>query len=97
MVTQTIYKNFEELRQEITNRDYNNILGLKCRITAKDYNYFLEVLPPFNWINEFPNSSFILSECLSGNLYYKFSRVKENMKLVYYCEIVEYKPSREEY
>jgi hypothetical protein len=81
--TSKILKSFKELKDLINKRDYNNILGLKAKITQEDYYYFLEVLPP---IQSTPNS-FILSEALNDNLYYKFS----NIQGVYYCEVVELK------
>ena len=87
-----MFKTFEALRKYIyTTADFNASLikGKKARITKREYNNFLNVLPPLNWINEYPNSSFYLEECLSHNLYYKFMRVLEGKKLNYYCIIAE--------
>ena len=78
------FKTYEELRTEIRKRNYNNILGLSANITEKEYNYFLNVLPPMEW----RDNSFLLSECLSDDLYYKFiSYPKAN---IYTCEIVKH-------
>jgi hypothetical protein len=90
------FKDYKSLSREIDKRDYENIEGLKAEITEKEFNHFLNVLPPINWINEYPNNSFILSECLTENLYYKFSQVEINKKIKFFCEVVRYKRSREE-
>lgn len=71
----------KELQTEIKKRDYNNILGLFAKITEEDYMYFLEVLPPLRW----DSRGFVLSEALSDNLYYQFSKVGGGHK----CEVVQ--------
>lgn len=76
-----VFKSMKELSAEIKKRDYNLILDLKAEITEEDYMYFLEVLPPMKWVGD----SFLLSEALTDNLYYRF--FKEENK--YYCQVVE--------
>lgn len=65
-----VFNTFRELTKAIEKRNYNNILGLKARITGAEYDHFLNVLPPM----KFTGDSFILSEALSDNLYYKFNK-----------------------
>lgn len=84
----------ESLRKEIDKRDYRNIEGLKCEISFKEFDYFLNVLYPLNWITEKKGNvdqSFLLNECLTENLYYKFSEIKTEKGFKYYCEVVRYK------
>ena len=81
LTTQPIFKSYKELNKEIHKRDYENIKGLKAEISEDEYNFFLNVLPPLKWKDE----SFILSECLTENLYHKFF-IEDNK---YFCEIVE--------
>lgn len=76
-----VFKSMKELQAEIKKRDYNLILDLKAEITEENYYYFLEVLPPL----KMDDHSFILSEALSDNLYYKFFREANK----YYCQVVE--------
>lgn len=84
-----LFKSFKELRDEIQKRDYNNILGLKAKVTQNNYMYFMEVLPPMQQTAD----SFIQSEALTDNLYYKFYRKevasKNGVKIQYYCEVVK--------
>ena len=80
--------NYKQLQAEIHKRDYENIEGLKAEITEQEFNYFLEVLPPLNWLE----NSYLLSECLSENLYLKFSRLNNK----FFCEVVRYDLNEQE-
>jgi len=82
-----IFKDYKSLSRAIHKQDFKSIKGLKAEITEEDFNYFLNVLPPMDWLE----NSFILSECLTENLYYKFSKVDNK----FYCEVVEYEPSED--
>ena len=93
MENKTILKTYESLQEEIHKRDYENIKGLKCVITEEQWNYFLNVLPPLNWINEFKENTFLLSECLTENLYLKFISIEDKK---FFCEIVAYDLTEEE-
>lgn len=76
----TNFKSFRALCDAIEKQHYKQIEGLSARISKKSYYEMLEALPPvylkFGWL---------LSECLTGNLYYHFFEYDNK----YYCVVVD--------
>lgn len=74
------FKSFSALNKEIERRQYKQIEGLSCRCSERAYYEMLEALPPvylkFGWL---------LSECLTGSLYYHFFEYEDK----YYCVVVD--------
>lgn len=74
------FNNFKSFRDFINKCDYDpkKILNKKCKVSEKDYHYFLNVMFPANWINNKwdQESSFVLNECLTENIYYRFYKIK---------------------
>ena len=87
-VEHKMFKTYEELRAEVRKRDYQDIKGLKAKITEEDYDNFLNVLPPLGW----KKNTFYLSEFLSGDLTYNFSRVGKQC----YCDVADFREEQPE-